>query len=286
MIDKSLQATQKKFIDYLKKEGKASATIIAYRNDISQFSEYLRKKQITQVTSILPEHIENFKEYLAINKYTNKSISRKLNSIKTFFHFLKTSGLIEKDPAISVAHPRYEITPPRILSKVEYRALRDAVRENPRAAVIVELLLQTGMRIGELARLELKDINEGEIKIRAYESHPERTVPLNAPAKEALNRWLNFRPKTKTNALLVTKNGQPLMVRNIRTAFSRYFRQAGIEGATINSLRHTFIAHQLMAGVSVQLIQKIVGHKRLSTTEKYLEFVKEEVSSAPKLAEL
>ncbi len=284
--DKNLQTTHKKFIDYLKKQGKASATIVAYGKDIDQFIEYLSKKQITQVTSVLPEHIESFKQYLGENKYTLKSISRKLNSIKTFFRFLKSTDLIKEDPAASVSHPRYEITPPRILSKIEYRALRDSVRDDPRTAVIVELLLQTGMRIGELARLELKDITDKEIKIRPYESQPARTVPLNSAAKKAIDRWLNFRPKTKSNALLVTKTGKPLLVRNIRSTLIRFFRQAGIENATINSLRHTFIAHQLMAGASVVLIQQIVGHKRLSTTEKYLELVKENVSPTPKLEEL
>jgi len=284
--DKNLQTTHKKFIDYLKKQGKASATIVAYGKDIDQFIEYLSKKQITQITSVLPEHIENFKEYLGENKYTLKSISRKLNSIKTFFRFLRSADLIKEDPSAIVPHPRYEITPPRILSKIEYRALRDSVRDDPRAAVIVELLLQTGMRIGELARLELKDIADKEITIRPFESHPARTVPLNSAAKKAIDRWLNFRPKTKNNALLVTKTGKPLLVRNIRSTLIRFFRQAGIENATINSLRHTFIAHQLMAGASVVLIQKIVGHKRLSTTEKYLELVKENVSPTPKLEEL
>ena len=284
--DKTLRTAQKKFIEYLKKQGKASATIVAYGKDIDQFSEYLGKKQISRVTSVLSEHIENFKDYLAENKYTPKSISRKLNSIKTFFRFLKSEDLIEEDPAASIPHPRYEITPPRILSKMEYRALRDSVRDDPRAAAIVELLLQTGMRIGELARLELKDITDKEIRIRAYESHPERIIPLNSPAKKAKDRWLNFRPKTKSNALLVTRTGKPLMIRNIRSALNRFFHLAGIEKATINSLRHTFIAHQLMAGAPVDLIQKIVGHKRLSTTEKYLELVKENVSQIPKIEEL
>lgn len=284
--EKNLSAAQEKFIEFLKNQGRAAATIIAYKNDISQFINYLEKKQIKRITEVLTDHIEGFKEYLGVNQYTAKSISRKLNSLKTFFRFLKSDGWIEKDPAESVPHPRYETTPPRILSKLEYRALRDAVRDDPRAAAIVELLLQTGMRIGELARLELTDIGDNQIKIRSFESHPERTIPLNSAAKKAIERWLNFRPKTKSKSLFVTKNGNPLLVRNIRSSLIRFFRLAGIKGGTVNSLRHTFIAHQLMAGAPVNLIQKIVGHKRLSTTEKYLELIKEEVSPTPKLEEL
>lgn len=285
-MNKTLLTAQEKFSNFLKNQNKASATIVAYSKDIAQFVEYLNKKQITQVTSVTPEHIEGFKEYLSLNKYTTKSISRKLNSIKTFFRWLKSEGLIEQDPAATIPHPKYEVSPPQILSKMEYRALRDAARDDPRTAAIIELLLQTGMRIGELARLEMNDITDKEVKIRPYESHAQRTAPLNQAAKKALERWFNFRPKTKSRNLFITRTGQSLLVRNIRSAINRYLRLAGIEKATINSLRHTFIAHQLMAGASVVLIQKIVGHKRLSTTEKYLELVKEKVEDKIKLEEL
>jgi integrase/recombinase XerC/integrase/recombinase XerD len=77
-----------------------------------------------------------------------------------------------------------------------------------------------------------------------------------------------------------------MLVRNIRSAVNRYFRLSGIKNATVNDLRHTFIAYQLAAGVSPVLIQKIVGHKRLSTTEKYLELIKEKISASEKLEEL
>jgi len=284
--DKSLKFAHKKFIDFLETQGRASATILAYGKDIQQFIEYLNQKQITQVTSVIPEHIEDFKKYLAEKKYLAKSISRKLNSIKTFFRFLHSRGLIKNDPASVVSHPHYEPAPPRILSKIEYRALRDCGRDDPRSAAIIEVLLQTGMRVGELARLTLDNIADKEIKIVPYESHPGRTVPLNSAAKKAIQRWLDFRPKTTSRSLFITKNGKPLPVRNIRTLFKRLFKKAGIENATINSLRHTFIAHQLMAGVPLELVQKIVGHKRLSTTEKYLELIKNQPPSTGKLEEL
>ena len=284
--DKSLTSAQKKFVEFLSQQGKASATILAYGKDIDQLIDYLAKKQITQVTSILPEHIENFKEHLKENNYLNKSISRKLNSIKTFFRFLKAENLVDDNPAAAIPHPRYELTPPRILSKMEYRALRDVSRNDARVAAIIELLLQSGMRIGELARLELADLGEKEVQVGAYESHNARTIPLNQAAKKSLDRYLNQRLETKTKNVFVTKTGRPLLIRNIRSIISRYFRVADIQGATINSLRHTFIAHQLMSGASVVLIQKLVGHKRLSTTEKYLDLVKSHVEETPKLEEL
>lgn len=282
----ALSSAQKKFIDYLRDRGRATATILAYGKDIEQLVSFLAKKKISQATSVAQEHIEDFKKALAEDNYTAKSISRKLNSVKTFFRFLKSSGVIKDDPAALVAHPKYEIKPPRILSKMEYRALRDSARDDPRMSAIIELLLQTGIRIGELARLEVADIKGDEIQIKAYESHPARTIPLNKAARSALDRYLKIRPKSRAKSVFLTKTGRPLLIRNIRTAIDRYFRIAGIKNAKVNDLRHTFIAHQLMTGASVVLVSKLAGHKRLSTTEKYLDLVKEKVEERVKLEEL
>ena len=283
---KALKTARQKFVEDLKKKGRSISTILAYGNDIKQLVEFLGEKKITQATSVAPEHLEDFKKALFEDKYTPKSVSRKLNSIKTFFRFLKDKGVIKEDPADSVGHPKFETKPPRILTKMEYRALRDASRDDPRMSAIIELLLQTGMKIGELGRMEIADIAEKEIKIKAYESHGARTVPLNQPVKRAVERYFEIRPKTRTKNVFVTRPGRSFLVRNIRTAIDRYFRLAGIEGAKVNSLRHTFIAHQLASGAPVTLVQKLVGHKRLSTTEKYLDLVKSKAEEAVKIEEL
>lgn len=284
--DKSLTTAYQKFMDSLKKQGKSSSTILAYGNDLKQFVEFLNKKQITQVTSVNQEYIEDFKEYLNYNKYLPKSASRKLNSIKSFFKYLTNEGLVVKNPADSVAYPSYDSKPPRILTQMEYRALRDAVRNDVRISTIIELLLQTGMRIGELARLELEDFKDNQIKIKGYESQPERIIVLNPSAKKSLEHWLSFRLKTKTKNIFITKTGRSFLVRNIRTIVGRYFKEAEIKDATINDLRHTFIAHQLANGASVVLIQKLVGHKRLSTTEKYLGLINQNSEKKIKIEEL
>lgn len=282
----SLDLAQDKFINYLNNKSRAKATVLAYRKDLQQLIEFLKGKGIEQTTSASPEHIEAFKKDLAEKQYTAKSVSRKLNAVKTFFRFLEEENIVSKNPAAAVSHPKYEIKAPRILSQMEYRAIRDAAREDTRISTIVELLLQTGMRIGELARLETGDVKENNLVIKPYESHKQREIPLNKVAKKALERYLNERPKVRTKSLFVTKSGRPFLVRNIRSAIERYFRIAGIEKAKVNDLRHTFIAHQLAAGSSVVTIQKLVGHKRLLTTEKYLDFVNPKKEEEIKIKEL
>jgi integrase/recombinase XerC len=153
------------------------------------------------------------------------------------------------------------------------------------------LLLQTGIRIGELAKLSVDDLTlQGDnpsIYIRPMEGSNERSVPLNRPAIEALERYLEVRPKTQSKALFVTKTGRPLLVRNIRTAIDRYFKLAGITGAKVNDLRHTWVAHHLEAGTPLVVVSKFAGHKRVSTTERYLNYIQNRAPEAKvKLEEL
>jgi site-specific recombinase XerD len=277
------------FHDFLKSTGRANATILAYTKDIDQLVEFLGEKGITAPADVQLEDINAFKDYLAGKNYTAKSISRKINSIKSFFRQLIAQKVITSNPAEQVSHPKYDLNPPRILSKLEYRALRDTCRDDVRISAIIEVLLQTGIRIGELASLTLEDLNldENKITIKPYESQPGRVVPINQAAREALDRYLAERPRTEVTNLFVTKTGNKFLVRNIRSSIDRFFRLAGIEGARVNDLRHTFIAHQLMGGTPLVYVSKLVGHKRLSTTERYLELVKEKVSKErPRIEEL
>ena len=255
--------------------------MLAYGKDIEQLIEFLEELKKAHVHEVKAEDIRSFLAKLQNKGYTPKSLSRKLNSTKTFFRFLKIQELITDDPASLVDHPKFETKPPRILSPIEYRALRDAARDDARIAAIIEILLQTGIRIGELANIRTDDVftsqngKEGNLFIRPQENRSERTVPMNKAAETALKRYLELRPKTPNKALFVTKTGRPLLVRNIRTAIDRYYKKAGIAGAKVNDLRHTWVAHHLSSGASLVLISKVAGHKRLSTTERYLSLIQQ-----------
>lgn len=276
---KKLEEAHKEFVEHLKGKKRASATVLAYGKDIEQLVKFFHELQKVNVHEVKPEDIKNFLEKLQTTGYTQKSLSRKLNSTKTFFRFLKIKEYITDDPASLVEHPRFETKPPRILTPIEYRALRDAARDDTRIAAVIEILLQTGVRIGELANLRIDDVffseesKEGHLFVRPQENRPERTVPLNKSAENSLKKYIEIRPKTANRALFVTKTGKPLLVRNIRTAIDRYYKKAGITGAKVNDLRHTWVAHHLSSGASLVLISKIAGHKRLSTTERYLTLI-------------
>jgi len=281
-----LRTAHQNFLDYLKEKGRASATIVAYGADIRQLIKFCKKLNKNHVNDITKEELKAFKKHLGKQDYTAKSISRKINSIKTFFKFLNKQNKLTKNPASALTHPKYKTKPPRILSQMEYRALRDVCRYDERIYAIIELFLQTGIRISELANLRLEDVKDKKIIIRPKGSHPGRTIPLNKAAKNALEKYLQVRPDSKNNHIFITKTGRPFLVRNIRSTINRYFEKAGIEDATVNDLRHTFIAHQLKAGTPLTMVSKLVGHKRLSTTEKYLDLVKKKSSNGFELEEL
>lgn len=281
-----LPSLVERFIKHLEAQEKSSFTVIAYKKDLEQFVGFLTGKEIQDIREVKKDDINGFIDKLIAENYTKKSASRKLNSIRTFFRYLKQEGIIDQNPSLDVSHPKYIQSPPRIFTKIEYRALRDFAKEDLRTYALVEILLQTGMKIGELANLRTTDINESIIHIRDYGKTPGRDVPLNKAVKKAIDDYIKIRPNTKDDRLFITRTGHPLLIRNIRQIIARCFREVEIKSATVNDLRNTFIAHQLKQGVSVEYIARLVGHKRLSSTERFLNLVKEEVQKKEGLGEL
>jgi len=286
MENYSLSYWIKKFIDYLKNQNKSGFTQVAYKKDLEQFSGFLITKEIVDVREIKKEDIDNFIKKLLTENYTKKSASRKLNSIRTFFRFLKNEEVININPALEVSHPKYTQPQPRIFSQLEYRAIRDAAKKDARTYALVEILLQTGMKIGELANLKLSDINNQQIKVPQYGKTASREIPLTSSLKKAINEYLKIRPQSDSPYLFITRNHKPLLIRNIRQIIDRCFQQVGIENATVNDFRNTFIAYQLQKGVSIEYVAKIVGHKRLSSTERFLQLVNPASEKKEKIEEL
>ena len=270
MTQETLKNLLPKFIKDLENKGRSPSTILAYRADLEQMISFVEGKQKIYPEQIGQEIIEAFRDSLLSQKYTPKTVSRKLNAVKTFFRYLLSEGYLTKDPSLSVAHPQIEISFPKYFSPLQYRALRDVVRDDRRVAAIVELILQTGMRISEVGNLKLSNIKADKVTIEAYATQAERTIPLNKPAKDEVEKYLKERPKTDSPYLFVSKNGKPLAVRNIRAAIDRYMQKSEIVGYSVNDLRTTFIIQNLKAGVDLVLLSQVVGHKRLSTTERYL----------------
>ncbi len=279
----TLKEALNKFENNLRSKNRASATVIAYKKDIEQLLDYLLKVKVVNITEVTSEHLNGFMQMLSKDGYTAKSISRKTNSTKTFFKYLfEEEKSLKSNPAELVSHPKLSSKAPRILSKIEYGALRDAVKSDIRTTAIVEILLQAGLRISELSNIKLSDLalpkdtekEQGTLIVRAQGSLEEREVPLNTSVLKAISNYLGIRPNAKKDYFFVTKTGNQLLVRNVRATLGKTFKEIGLNDVKVNDLRHTFIAHHLQKGAPLYFVSKIAGHKRLSTTEKYLEYIK------------
>jgi len=161
-----LPSLVERFINYLKSQGKSEFTIVAYRKDLEQFVGFLTSQEKSDIREVKKDDIAAFINKLILDNYTKKSASRKLNSVRTFFRYLKNEAVIEQNPSLEVSHPKYSQLPPRIFSKLEYRALRDLAKEDVRTYALVEILLQTGVKIGELASLTIEDVKEDALLLK------------------------------------------------------------------------------------------------------------------------
>ncbi|MEK7188405.1 MAG: site-specific integrase, partial [Patescibacteria group bacterium] len=154
-----------KFIDSLKEKGRSPATILAYRTDLEQLTSLLVQNSKVSPTQVIGSDLETFRDTLLAQKYTPKSTSRKLNAVKTFFRYLKQQNFITSDPSELVSHPKIENSLPKFLTQIEYRALRDVSRSDSRIFAIIELVLQTGIRISEVASLKTKNLDGDSLTI-------------------------------------------------------------------------------------------------------------------------
>lgn len=279
-----IRKAQEKFISHLNKIGRPKNTSLAYSIDIEQMVDFFESLDIYNLIQVEITLVENFVKSLSSNSYAIKTVSRKINSIKTFFKFLVLEGYLKTNPSTSLKHQKIEFKAPRILSKLEYRSLRDASRKDSRTFAMVEILIQTGVRISELAEIKTSEFNlEGnnpKLLIPFRNSIPAREIPLNKAAIEAINNYLKDRPKVKSDYLFITKSGNTILIRNIRSTIDKYFKEAGVENAKVNDLRHTFVSFHIQNGMNLLTLSKISGHKRLSTTEKYLSYIE-----APKISD-
>ncbi|MBN1332097.1 tyrosine-type recombinase/integrase [Candidatus Dojkabacteria bacterium] len=262
------------FCEDLKRKGRSSSTITAYKADLDQFSSFLNEKDLLKAG---PKDIIKFQKHLIKeNNSTEKTASRKLNSIKAFFKFALLRNLVSKNPALDISYPKIEGKAPTKLSQIEYKAIRDTARSEFKAFAMVELILQTGLKIGELSRLKLEqvklDSNPPHVFIEKYQTNESRIVELTRAAKKCLIEYIALRPKARHDRgyLFQTRTGSQILPRNIRSTLNRIFKNAGVKNATVNDLRNTFICHQIENGMSLKKLAEIVGHKHTASTEMYL----------------
>lgn len=271
---------------YLPSRNYALKTREYYTKDISELVEFLTAKGTTEVSTIELPHLMVFLAELDKRKLAGITRRRKTFSIKSFFHFLEMHDHIKVNPARRLIPPRSEERTPRVLTEEEYKRLQLAVANEPRDAAIIELLLQTGIRLSELAELTINDItlptkinadpgNVGELIVRQGKGRKDRVLSLNYKVCRVLKTYLKLRPQVSTFALFVSKFKTPITARGFEWIVGQYFEKANIRNATVHTLRHTFGTHMVKNGSNLRTIQEMMGHADLKTTSIYVSLARD-----------
>lgn len=264
---------------YLPARNYAFRTRKEYANDLGELVEFLNQNGISRAGDIALNHLERYLAFLDQKGYAGATRKRRTVAIRTFFSFLSQEGYISNDVSKRLITPYAEYKLPRVLTRAEYQRLINACAGNTRDTAIIVLLLQTGIRLSELARLTLADVELpaesstdqyfGQLRILGGGGRKDRVVPLNSKACQALRDYLKTRPDDCPRSLFHNKDGSALGPRGIQKMMHKYFTQTGIKGASVHSLRHTFGVHHAAKGTKIKTLQEVMGHRDARTAEIY-----------------
>ena len=254
-----------------------------YLSDLRQFKEFLLKNGVDKPADVDQTVIRAFLASLYRERIKKTTVSRKVASLRAFFKFLLREGKIRYNPAQMVQSPKADKYLPSFLNIDEVFSLLGVEFESNlsglRDKAIIEFLYSAGVRVGELTGLNVADVNFSNslVKVRG-KGRKERIVPVGGPALSALGEYISSRPgggKNKDGSyagspLFLNRSGSRLTSRSVRRIIDKYITLSGI-GRKISPhvLRHTFATHLMDAGADLRVIQELLGHESLSTTQKY-----------------
>ncbi len=275
-----------RFLDFLRVErGLSRNTVEAYGRDLAGFVSHLEGigKEVTDVT---PDLISDYMGFLA-RTLSRATVARKTSSVKMFFRFLASEGIIPTNPARLISTPKLGRRLPGVLSLQEVERLLSepdtSTTKGLRDRAMLEVLYGAGLRVSELVGLKVSDINleAGFLKTMG-KGQKERVVPLGAKAIEAVKEYLAsarpllLRKARPTSFLFLNSRGRPLSRQGFWKIIKQYAREAGIgRRLSPHSLRHSFASHLLEGGADLRSVQMLLGHADIATTQIYTHVTRE-----------
>ena len=269
------------FLAYLLKEkGYSEFTISSYGNDLMQFQQFLPALSLQSITT---HHVRNFLDYLYLKEYTTSTLARKLSSLRSFFRFCLKRGDMDNDPLLPITSPKRRRNLPEYLRKE--RLIDELVSlENPREksltdvrdTAIVELLYATGIRLRELVRLTVREVEFDAGTIRVFgKGGKERIVPTGKRCLQSIRTYLHSRPQNYGKHMLdeplfLGRGKARISPRSVQRVVAGRLNAIG-EGVNVHPhvIRHSFATHLLDNGADLKAVQELLGHKNLSTTQIY-----------------
>jgi integrase/recombinase XerC len=277
------------FLQYLAGERAASAhTLRGYAADLAEFRRFLLATKVGGWEDVDARALRGYLAWLHGRGLARTSVARKLAAVRSCFRFLTRRGVVPANPARHVRTPRLGRRLPSFLPKDESKELLDGTFEDTdvgrRDRALLELLYACGLRVAECCGLDVEDVDRRHGTVRVLgKGNRERMVPVGDEALAALDRYLENRgtsPEGRgarlaargaaAEPLFRNPRGERLTTRSVRRIVGRRARAAGIaRRVTPHTLRHTFATHLLGEGADLRLIQELLGHRRLSTTQRY-----------------
>ncbi len=279
-----------KFHDYLKYERNyAEETIKSYLSDLFHFEQFLKRENFSETLLIERERI--FGYYLStLTDYKKTTIKRKLSSLKSFYSFLIREKMILNDPTANLISPKKEEILPTIIDEKEinaiYKSINTKTNLGRRNYLIFDMLYSLGLRASELCELEIGNIDLGRKQIKVLgKGSKERIVILHEKLIDELSYYITFvRPRllansaVDTNILLINYKGTPLTTRGLRVILDKLMRDAGeYVNISPHMLRHSFATALLNNGADLRVVQELLGHSHLKTTQIYTHLTTEHI---------
>jgi len=269
-----------KFIQYEKAKNFSDNTLIAYESDLYQFQEYLiaRFEGYQIILKEIDKYmIQDYMIELSNQHISNRSLERKITSIREFFKYLYMEDYIQINPAKTIHSPKYSKKLPISLTSEELSKLCEIPNQTTpfgsRNIAIIKLFYSSGLRASELCNLLLNDIQLTQKKVVVTgKGNKQRVIPVSDDAILAIDQYLSVRNhfKPQSNHMFVSKSGIALTYTEIYKILKMYFRQTSKESScSTHTLRHTFATHLMENGADIRAIQEMLGHESISTTEIY-----------------
>src|SRR5699024_6890154 len=279
------------YLTYLKIErGLSDASISSYKQDLKQYSQYLKDENVTGVEDITTEILVAFLQFLSENNKSSKTIRRVQSTLRNFHQFLQFERIIDTNPALRLSTPKEERELPVVLSIEEMETLLQAPDKTPqgiRDNAIMELLYASGLRVSELINLKLSDLNLDMGFIHVYgKEDKERIVPTTEYVAEKLNDYIKNQrlmllKHENTDILFLTNRGKGFTRQGLWKTIKKYVLISGIsKNITPHTFRHSFATHLIENGADLRAVQEMLGHSDISTTQVYTQI------SATKIREM
>lgn len=273
-----------KYEQYLTSERNYSEnTVLSYISDICEFADFLRSEEMGTLLTARSTHARNYMTRMFNTGFKKKSIARKLSSLKTFYRFLISNQISEKNPFELIESPKVDKQLPRFLYKEEIENIFNSIDTTTaigmRNIALLEILYGSGLRVSELCSLKESNFDYANSMIKVLgKGSKERYVPMNLRTIDAIKKYLyvgrkELILKNEKNApleIFVNSKGGPLTPRGVRVILDKIISDAA-EAIHVypHMLRHTFATHLLDGGADLRSVQEMLGHSNLSTTQMY-----------------